>query len=190
MNRGDALYRDGMLRSEFGHTGLCILASATLLEVLERLGINAQPLRVEATVYPSPAQEGGSHYPCALGSNGDGTRRPAAKPGMWAGHLVVWTHDRRLLDATLDQVNSEHPWLEARPFVHQSPAGLRIAWFGLDREADSWQALESWQTPWPDTRVRYGTFPGRGGFKGAPDFRPSHRRELVERVLHQLSHPA
>jgi hypothetical protein len=62
------------LRTEFGHTGLCILASVVLLEVLERLDIPAQPLRVEAVVYPPP---GGprEHFPCALGSGGDGTRR-------------------------------------------------------------------------------------------------------------------
>jgi len=171
-----------------GRTGFCILASATLLEVLDHLQIAAQPLRVEAVVYPPPDHPS-EHYPCALGSDGDGTRRPAAKPDMWHGHLAVLTHDNFLLDATLDQVNEGNPWLDARPFVATVPLDFGIVWFGLDRDHTTWHPLESWQTPWPDTRVRYLAFPGRGGFKSAPDWRPSHRRELVATLLRATTGP-
>jgi hypothetical protein len=34
--------------------------------------------------------------------------------------------------------------------------------------------------------VRYKAFPGRGGHKSAPDFRPSHRREIVKTIVSQL----
>jgi len=174
------------LRSDSdGRTGFCILATATLLEVLNQLELPAQPLRVEAVVYPPPGRPS-DHYPCALGSDGDGTRRPAAKPDHWRGHLALVTYDNFLLDATLDQVNESNPWLEARPFVASIAPDFPVAWFGLEPGNETWHALASWQTPWPSTRVRYLAFPGRGGFKSAPDWRPSHRRELVEYVLSEL----
>jgi len=40
--------------------------------------------------------------------------------------------------------------------------------------------------PIADGWVRYKAFPGRGGYKSAADFRPSHRREMVKDVIDQL----
>jgi hypothetical protein len=34
--------------------------------------------------------------------------------------------------------------------------------------------------------VCYSAFPRRGGFKSAPDMRPSHRRDIVQSILQEL----
>lgn len=179
------------LRSEFRHTGLCVLASAALLDILNRLDIPARELRIEAYV-SMPNDSPREHYGCVLGGDGDGTRRPAAGPDKWRGHLAVVADERFLLDATLDQVNKSSPWLHAKPFVGAiSPEFLDggLMWFGFEKDT-IWQPLESFQAPWPGIRVRYKAFPGRGGYKNAPDWRPSHRRDLVNRVLarHHRTH--
>ena len=64
----------------FKHTGsrdTCILSSFVLANVLQRLGYNARPLRIEAAVYPNDRKFGG----VILGSRQDGIncRRAAAK---------------------------------------------------------------------------------------------------------------
>jgi hypothetical protein len=178
------------LITEFGQADCCVLACATLVDVLSQLQIPARPLRIEASV-SAPEGHPREHYGCVLGGDGDGTRRPAAGPKMWRGHLAVVADEHFLLDATLDQVNKSSPWLAAKPFFHAvSPAfldGKELSWFGL--QDSQWHPLASWQTPWPGPRVRYTAFPGRGGYKSAPDWkRPSHRRILVERVLSAINH--
>jgi hypothetical protein len=154
----------------------CVLMSASLHEVLTRLGIPAEFLRVRAAVHCgcgcSPRSK---HYGCVLGSNGDGTRLPAARPDHWHGHLVVVALGQYLLDATLDQVSVGHPWLAAEPFVGE--VTLEFLRGEKSLLATTGNAGSS---------VCYSAFPGRGGYKTAPDMRPSHGRDIVRRVLQEL----
>ena len=156
------------IRTPEGETGFCILAAAATRDILQAKGWNADVLRVSATVWPNDP----SHHPTVLGWDGDGTRRPAAAPGKWRGHLVAIADNRWLLDPTLDQTG------RASPMVFEFP--------------DEWLAGDwrSWRpaidVPIADGWVRYKAFPERGGYKSAPDFRPSHRREMVKDVIDQL----
>jgi hypothetical protein len=84
-----------------GSKDTCILTSYALVDVLKRLGYNAYPVRVEAAVFPNDRKL----YGAVLGSQGDGSRRPAAGKGMWRGHLAVAIDKDWLLDRTLDQAN-------------------------------------------------------------------------------------
>ncbi len=144
----------------------CISTSAALMDVLRALGINADVMRVCATVFKDTTR-----IACSLGSNGDGTRRPAAGRGMWRGHLAVVADGQFLLDATLDQVNDTDPDFGAEPFVSKiEPAFL----------TDTRTTL--WSTTGP-SKVRYYSLPGRGGFKRAPAFRLYQRRDLVDAIL-------
>jgi Meiotically Up-regulated Gene 113 (MUG113) protein len=126
---------------------------------------------LESVINERPAPK---HYGCVLGSDGDGTRQPAAQPDHWRGHLVVIALGRYLLDATLDQVNAGHPWLHAEPFVGE--VTLEFLRGEKSLLATTGKAGSS---------VCYSAFPGRGGFKTAPDMRPSHRRDIVNQVLNR-----
>jgi hypothetical protein len=144
----------------------CITTSAALMDVLRVLGINADVMRVCAMVFKDTTRTA-----CSLGSDGDGTRRPAAGPGMWRGHLAVIADGRFLMDATLDQANDTDPDFGAEPFVSEiEPAFL------TDRHA------LLWGTTGP-SRVRYYPLPGRGGWKSAPAFRLWQRRDLIDAIL-------
>lgn len=158
------------VRTPEGETNFCILAAAATRDILQAKGWNADVLRVSATVIPPHDRRdlGG----IILGSDGDGTRMSAAGPGEWRGHLVAIADNRWLLDPTLDQTG------RASPMVFEFP--------------DEWLAGDwrSWRPaidiPIADGSVRYKAFPGRGGYKAAPDFRPSRRREIVTTVVSQL----
>jgi hypothetical protein len=107
-----------------------------------------------------------------LGSDGDGARRPAARPDHWRGHLIVIAHGRYLLDATLDQVNAGHPWLKAEPFTGEVTPKFSSEERSLF--ATTGNVLST---------VCYSVSRRRGGFKSAPDMRPSHRRDIVRRIF-------
>src|SRR5262245_63909454 len=81
----------------------CILTSFALHNVLQRLGYNSRPLRIEAAVFPDDRK----FYGSILGGFSEPGRRRAASPGMWHGHLAVVVDNSWLLDATLDQANKE-----------------------------------------------------------------------------------
>src|SRR5262245_32795004 len=72
-----------------GSRDTCILTSFALHDVLKRLGYSSRPLRIEAAVFPDDRK----YYGTILGGAGDGSRRPAAAPGMWKGHLAVLVSD-------------------------------------------------------------------------------------------------
>jgi len=149
-----------------GDLDTCILTSAALRDVLPYLGYPAEVMRVKAFVWPSSKKGRG----CSLGSGGDGNgRKPKAPPGTWYGHLVAVV-DNVLLDPTLDQVNTDHPWLGATPMVvrFRDPTGFVVP------------------TGTKGAGVSYTLYPGRGGFKSAPDFRPGRRRLLVDTVLQEM----
>jgi hypothetical protein len=149
------------VRTPDGDTAFCILAAAATRDILLAKGWNADVLRVEAAVIPADV----SRYVVILGGDGDGTRRPAVEPGRWRGHLVAIAEGR--FDPTLDQTGL------AQPMVIEVPDW----WFAGKRPIF---------VPINGGKVRYKAFPGRGGFKSAPHFRPCWRREIVDTVVNQL----
>ena len=145
----------------------CIITAATLRDVLEELGVPAKLIRVEAVGF-------GKNGPTILGSDGDGSRRRAAGPGMWPGHLAVVATEQFLLDPTLDQITGCKPF--AGEITEEWLNGTRTLWWVDGERAPGFPSQAK-------TATRYHAFPGRGGWKSAPDFRPSRRRELVASIL-------
>jgi hypothetical protein len=136
-------------------------------------------MRVEAAVFRE------SSPGCILGSIGDGSRRPAAGLGMWHGHLVTVIHDSNgddeyLIDTTLDQVNDDHPWLNAKSCAVYLP---HTPW----HEPPRWEGSLKWSGNIPifgnGTTVRYVKFHLQNGWRSAGDFRPNRRKRLVERLV-------
>ena len=80
----------------------CVLTSFALHDVLQRLGYNSRPLRIEAAVFPDDRKFCGTIQRLER----TGSRR-AASPGKWWGHLAVLVEDEWLLDPTLDQANKK-----------------------------------------------------------------------------------
>lgn len=157
-------------RAELGRRDTCILTSAALWETLCTLGIPAECLRVRTAVHGRENKP--RQYGCVLGGDGDGVRQPAAKLDHWHGHLVVIAERCWLLDRTLDQVNQGHRHLCARPFVAEvSPAFL------------AGEEYVQMTTGPRESLVSYLAYPGRGGWKHAPDFRPRRRKDIVRRLL-------
>jgi hypothetical protein len=77
-----------------------------------------------------------------------------------------------LLDPTLDQVNDGYPYLGATPMVVEFASGQTMFFVPSGYEG---------------AEVRYRLFPGRGGWKAAPDFRfKTRRRPITELVLKKL----
>jgi hypothetical protein len=158
----------------------CIFSTAVVCDVLRRTldWPHIHPMRVEAAVFPEKNGPG-----CVLGSAGDGSRLPAAEPGMWHGHLVTVIQDsdgddEYLIDTTLDQVNINHPELDARPCVVYLP---HTRW----QEPPRWEGALKWTGNMHlfgnGTTVRYCKFHRQNGWKSAADFCPNRRRHLVER---------
>src|SRR5258708_1258485 len=81
-----------------GARASCILTSAALMDVMRELGYEADPMRLAVSVSPNNRDKEG----VLLGSDGDGSRRPAAGPGNWNGHLAIVIENRYLMDATID----------------------------------------------------------------------------------------
>ena len=152
------------IKTQRGEGGYCILASAAARDILEAKGWEADVMVVEAVVFPDDR----SRHAKILGGDGDGTRRPAAKPGCWHGHLAAIAEDRWLIDPSLDQTGL------APPMVVEFPEW----WLAGGRRTIRVPIDGGW--------VRYRAYPGRGGYRYKPDFRPSHRREIVQPVVNQL----
>ena len=164
------------IRRYYGSRGSCVFSTATVCQVLNHFGIQAEPLRVEAGLFPDDRK----HYGCLLGAIGDGTRRPAAQPDMWIGHLATLISGRYLFDSTLDQANENSPHLHAKPIV----IDLRTTkWFDPDPPlyGDPWTGL---LRPWNNgTQLRITQHPRQVCWKHAGDFRPCRRRELTPRLI-------
>jgi hypothetical protein len=155
----------------FRHHGArnsCICTSAAIVHVLQYLGYEARPLRIRVTVFSDK-----SDYATVLGSDGDGTRCPAAGPGMWRGHLAVVAKSRYLIDATIDQANDSEGRTCIEPLVAEvSPAFL-----------SGTEHLVLFQG---NARLSYRALPGRGGFRHAPAFRKSRWMPLAQDILKKM----
>ncbi len=103
-----------------------------------------------------------------------GTRRTAAKPGCWSGHLVSLINDRYLMDTTLDQVDGGEPCV-------------------IDLRETEWFKPERPYAPGPwtgildmlEVEIRYVQFRRQNGWKYAEDFRPSRRKAEVVDLIEQ-----
>jgi hypothetical protein len=148
----------------------CILTSHAFHHVLSKMGGDAKLTRVTCGVFP----EDRNLMANVLGSRGDGSRRPAAEPGMWNGHLVVTLNNKWLLDATLDQANKPD-WPED---IHVHPVVVRL-------EEEFWQGRAIFRQA-GTTMYRYSLYPRQVGFANAGDARPSHWRPVADLILKTL----
>lgn len=137
----------------------CIATSHALAAFLREKGLAAEPFRAEVFIWSDDRAVHGT----SLGSSGDGTRRPAARPGMWYGHLAV-ACGNYILDPTIDQ--AEVGGVRIQPAVFAKP--------------DGWDsgAVHYWDES--DLHVRYNRYHRQVGWKSAGDARPSHWRDIAE----------
>jgi hypothetical protein len=156
----------GINRAAYRETGdraNCILASGALMDLLHARRVEARCIRAEVVATPRD----GTNHRRGLGMFSDGSRLPAAAPGMWAGHLVVVAGDV-LLDPTLDNIADEPGYEYLKPFAGQivsvSPHGAM--WFTVD-DAGVGTSVPSF----PGSDVRYRLYPDLGGWKNAGMFR-------------------
>jgi hypothetical protein len=147
----------------------CVLTSYALHDVLQRLGHNSRPLRIEAAVFPDDRKLYGN----ILGRIDSDCRR-AASPGKWWGHLAVLVEDEWLLDPTLDQAN-KRAWPRA---IHVGPLAVQLT-------ENFWAERGSILVQTNGCTVRFSPHPRQVGFAHAGDARPSHWRPLAERILQQ-----
>jgi hypothetical protein len=159
--------------AELGRRDTSILTSFALQNVLQSMGVDAKVVRVTCGVFPEERKL----VAAILGGDGNGTRRPAAGPGAWWGHVVVTAMDGKwLLDPTLDQANTPnwpkairvYPLVMKLPpaFWEQRPSHERLAWHKCG-----------------STDVRYHLFRRQNGFANMPDARPSHWRPVAEQIM-------
>jgi hypothetical protein len=157
-----------------GHRANCILASGALMDILHARGVDARCVRAEAFATP----RNGERRCRVLGSLGDGTRRPAAEPGWWHGHLVVVAGDI-LLDPTLDNIAEEPGYEYLRPFAARLVGDLETArWYDLDPHGVGVEVPRG-AGRWPHSDVRYKLLPGLGGWKNKGMFRPRIRARVA-----------
>src|SRR6266478_8795096 len=162
----------------YGERGSCIFSTAIDCDVLAHYGFDTRPLRVQATVLPTKPREHG----CTLGSNGDGSRQPAAGHGKWRGHLVTLVDNQYIVDTTLDQVNDTEPHLRAEPVVIHLPA---TDWF-LCEDPKSYRYHRTGNLSVfnsSDSTARYAEYPRQNGFKCAGDFQACRRKALVPALI-------
>lgn len=150
----------------------CILTSYALHDVLQRLGYNSYPLRIEAAVFPDDRKL----YGTTLGSfSGIGPRR-AARPRMWWGHLAVAIDKNWLLDPTLDQANKEE-WPQK---IHVTPLAIKTP-------EEFWDDRGQIMLQINECTVRFCRHPRQNGFKNAGDARPSHWKPLADLIFQRVS---
>ena len=143
-----------------GCRSTCIATSHALAAFLREQGLDAEPFRAEMHAHPLKREPG--VYGFILGSSGDGSRQPAASPGMWRGHLAV-SCGGYVLDPTIDQ--SAVGKVRLRPAVFAKPAGWDSG------------AAHCWEER--GLSVRYHLYYRQAGWKSSPDARPSHWRDIT-----------
>lgn len=145
-------------RNVCGYRNSCIATSHALAAFLRSRDVEAEPFRAEVQVF---GVERGAHG-FVLGSSGDGSRQPAASPGMWHGHLAV-ASGMHILDPTIDQAAVGVQ--RVRPAVFVKP--------------DGWEegSRHFWQEH--GLSVGYWRYHRQAGWRSAPDARPSHWRVIA-----------
>jgi hypothetical protein len=154
-----------------GSRDTCVLTSFALHNVLQRLGYNSRPLRIEAAVFPDDRKLCGT----VLGGWSEPGSRRAASPGMWRGHLAVVVEDDWLLDATIDQANKKE-W----------PRSMRVGPLTVKLSEKFWAEYGSILVRTNSCTVRFSPLPRQNGFAHAGDARPSHWRPLADRILRAI----
>jgi hypothetical protein len=151
-----------------GARDTCVLTSFALRDVLQRLGHNSRPLRIEAAVFPDDRKLYGS----ILGSHGRPER--AASSGKWWGHLAVLVEDDWLL-APPDQANKKE-W----------PRSMRVGPLAVQISQPFWAKHGSMLVRTNGCTVRFSPHPRQNGFANAGDARPSHWRPLADRIFRAI----
>jgi hypothetical protein len=152
-----------------GSRSTCVLTSFALHDVLQRLGYDSHPLRIEAAVFPDDRKLCGTILGSLCGC------RQAASPGMWRGHLAVVVDDEWLLDPTLDQANKK----EWPPSMRVGPPVVRIS-------EKFWSEHGSILVQVDKCSVRFSPHPRQVGFANTGDARPSHWKPLADRIFRQM----
>jgi hypothetical protein len=162
-----------------GYRNSCILTSYALADVLCSQGFNAYPLRIEAHVFPGDNDDR-RYIGTTLGWDGDGTRRPAAKPGCWHGHLGVAVDRDWLLDPTIDSANKPDWPAQIGPTAIALPPEF---W---DPPVPYTGRRGSVKLDLPGIMVRWVPYRKQVGFASAGDARPSHWRPLAAAIWAKL----
>jgi hypothetical protein len=160
----------------------CVLAAHALAAFLRVQGQKPTLVRIEAHAFPATG------YGVILGSAGDGTRRPAASPGCWHGHLGV-TCGGHLLDPTLDQVNDTHHNMSLPPVVlplppmwDDEPDWRDPEWtVAMGREWHQKSTVQFRDSQ--GTTGYYAKYHRQVGWKSAGDARPSHWLPIVHAMV-------
>lgn len=153
-------------RAAFGllaRRNVCVVASHALAAFLALQRYEPVLVRPEWHVFPADRRLPGA----SLSWDGDGTRRRAAVPGCWHGHLAVACAGF-LLDPTIDQVN-----------------GAGIAVPPLVIPLGGWWDEGGWVefTDEAGAYVRGCRYHRQRGWKSAPDARPSHWADVLHRMV-------
>jgi hypothetical protein len=147
-------------RDTFGFRNSCIMTSHALAAFLRGCGLDAECVRVEVHAHGNSAS-------FVLGWDGDGTRRPASKPGCWRGHLAVASAGY-LLDPTIDQGGKGRARL--KPAVFRIPS----SWDGNAYRYDGTPSGESYRYLWKESgfRVSHEAYHRQAGWKSRAESRP------------------
>jgi hypothetical protein len=157
-----------------GARDTCILTSFALHDVLQRLGYESRPLRIEAAVFPDDRKLSGT---ILGGFSEPGGRRRRASPDMWWGHLAVVVENEWLLDPTLDQANKAE-W----------PRSMRVGPLAIRLTEKFWAEHGSILVQVNKCSVRFSPHPRQVGFAHAGDARPSHWKPLANLIFRAVEH--
>jgi hypothetical protein len=135
-----------------GSRNTCILTSFALHNVLQRLGYNSRPLRIEAAVFPNDRK----FYGTILGGWREPGSRQAASPDKWWGHLAVAIENEWLLDPTLDQANKK-----------ERPRSMRVGPLAIRLPEKFWAEHGSILIQVNKCSVRFSPHPRQVGFARA-----------------------
>ena len=153
-------------RNVCGYRNSCIATSHALAAFLRSRGLEADPFRAEVHVWTGSREIPGF----VLGSSGDGSRRPAAGPGMWHGHLAVRSGEY-VLDPTIDQAAAGKVRLKPAVFAVPADWDDDVRYFDWNTGTFRWEEN--------GLAVSYGRYYRQVGWKSAGDARPSRWRDIA-----------
>ena len=146
-----------------------MLTSRALHDVLQRLGYDSHPLRIETAVFPDDRKPCGTILGSLCGC------RQAASTGMWRGHLAVVVDDEWLLNRTLDQANKKE-W----------PRSMRVGPLTVQLTEKFWAEHGSILVQTNGCSVWFSPHPKQVGFANAGAARPAHWGPLADRIFRVL----